>query len=197
MKGLNDYNASLFPPFKTHGSTDEAIYDFQLCKATNTHIFYKYLPKKNMIAELSLLCPHIQMKCFLKGSLSKSLLGQHTYLEQAMPLISVFFFFRLVKAADIQAEGYSTGSQANNHPRITALHLVRTWVLKTLPALYMKIRDSAGPKHVWNSSRHTLHHLLGHSSTYGKEDVLSKYKQAVSTYLSGDGRGQCLRLDVK
>lgn len=160
-----------------------------------------------MIAELSLLCPHIQMKCFLKGSFSKSLLGQHTYLEQAMPLICVFFFFRLVKAADIQAEGYSTGSQANDHPRITVLHLVRTWGTKTTPSpLYEDPGFSRtktcgsffkGILMAWNSSGHTLHHLLGHSSTYGKEDVLSKYKQSVSTYLSGDGHGQCLQLDVK
>lgn len=69
MKGLNDYNASLSPPLKTHGSTGEAIYDFQLCKATNTHTFYKYLTPTDTLEELSLLCPHSQAKYFFKKKL--------------------------------------------------------------------------------------------------------------------------------
>lgn len=69
------------PPFKTHCSTGEAIYDFQLCKATNTHMVYKYLPKKNILAGLSLFCLHIQMNYFLKGSFSETKLGQDTFLE--------------------------------------------------------------------------------------------------------------------
>lgn len=81
MKGLNDYNASLFPPLKTHGSSGEAIYDFQLCKATNTHTFYKYLTPTDTLEELSLLCPHSQAKYFSKKKAFTIQILVRTYIQ--------------------------------------------------------------------------------------------------------------------